>query len=210
MQNSQETTQTTTVYKTRINLISHLQAQGYNCDNYSEFSINETNAMIMNDQLDLLVTNDDTKKKIYVKYFLKKPLRPAYIYDFCSDLYEYDEILEAKDELMIIVNSPPNATLNDSSEHIWNMDNRFINIVCIQQLTFNIFENILVHKHIILSEEEEVVFRKKFHITSNSQIPEISRFDPVAKLIGIRPGQFCKIIRPSKTSIETFGYRFCI
>jgi DNA-directed RNA polymerase subunit H (RpoH/RPB5) len=206
MQTAHETTLTTTIHKTRKNLLSHLTAQGYNCDDYLNFSINETNALLDNDQLDLFVTNDATGKKIYVKYFLTKlqptkSLRENNIYEFCSDLYEYEEMLKDEDELMIIVSNPPNQQIDDLSRHIWNKDNRFVNVVCIQQLTFNIFENILVHEHIILNDEEETEFRKKFHITDNSQIPEISRFDPVAKMIGIRPGQFCKIIRPSKTSI---------
>jgi DNA-directed RNA polymerase subunit H (RpoH/RPB5) len=40
--------------------------------------------------------------------------------------------------------------------------------------------------------------------------PDISRFDPVARAIGIRPGDVCHIIRPSKTAIEADYYRICI
>ncbi len=50
----------------------------------------------------------------------------------------------------------------------------------------------------------------RYNITDKSQFPQISRFDPVAKAICLRPGQVCKIIRPSKTAIETTYYRFCI
>ena len=46
------------------------------------------------------------------------------------------------------------------------------------------------------------------HLT-NKQIPDISRFSPVAQLIGIRPGQICKIYRYSKTAINTDFYRVC-
>ena len=44
----------------------------------------------------------------------------------------------------------------------------------------------------------------------NSQWPEISRFDPVAQAIGLRPKQVCKIIRSSETSITNEYYRICI
>ena len=45
---------------------------------------------------------------------------------------------------------------------------------------------------------------------SDSQFPDISRFDPVAQAIGIRPGQVCEIIRPSKTAISAPYYRICM
>ena len=52
-------------------------------------------------------------------------------------------------------------------------------------------------------------WKEKYNITDNSQFPELSRFDPVAQAIGIRPGQLCKIERPSKTAIMADFYRIC-
>ena len=40
-------------------------------------------------------------------------------------------------------------------------------------------------------------------------MPQISRYDPVAQAIGLRPGQICKITRPSKTAITSNYYRIC-
>ena len=40
-------------------------------------------------------------------------------------------------------------------------------------------------------------------------IPGISRFSPVSQVLGIRPGQLCEIVRPSKTSITSKFYRIC-
>ena len=45
---------------------------------------------------------------------------------------------------------------------------------------------------------------------NDNQFPIISRFDPVAQSIGIRPGQVCEIIRPSKTAIIAPYYRVCV
>ena len=47
-------------------------------------------------------------------------------------------------------------------------------------------------------------------IIEEKDIPDISRFSPVSQVIGIRPGNFCKIIRPSKTSIKSDFYRVCL
>jgi len=66
-----------------------------------------------------------------------------------------------------------------------------------------------VPKHIILNNDEIDDMKKRYNITNNTELPEISRYDPVAQAIGMRPGQICKIIRPSKTAITTDYYRLC-
>jgi DNA-directed RNA polymerase subunit H (RpoH/RPB5) len=59
-------------------------------------------------------------------------------------------------------------------------------------------------------ESEVVGIMQKYNIADRSLFPDISRFDPVARVIGLRPGQVCNIIRPSKTAIEANYYRVCI
>ena len=44
---------------------------------------------------------------------------------------------------------------------------------------------------------------------SLSELPEISRFDPVASLMALRPGEIIEIIRPSPISIINKYYRLC-
>ena len=55
------------IYKSRVNILKQLGNQGYNVTDYSEFSINEIDTMFSNKQLDMLVTNENTDKKTYVK-----------------------------------------------------------------------------------------------------------------------------------------------
>ena len=47
-------------------------------------------------------------------------------------------------------------------------------------------------------------------VLEERKLPHISRFDPVAKFLGLRPGVICKIIRNSYTSGEAFYYRLCV
>jgi DNA-directed RNA polymerase subunit H (RpoH/RPB5) len=68
----------------------------------------------------------------------------------------------------------------------------------------------LVPPHRVLNESELILIRNKYNIMDDSQFPEISRFDPVAQAIGIRPGQVCEITRPSKTAISALYYRICV
>ena len=94
---------------------------------------------------------------------------------------------------------------------LYNNENRFVIVYNLKRLQFNILEHSLVPKVTILTDEEVEEFKKKYNITSTFKtMPEISRFDPQAQAICLRPGQICKFIRNSPTSLETPYYRVCI
>ena len=61
-----------------------------------------------------------------------------------------------------------------------------------------------------MKNSEVSIIMKKYNISDITQFPDISRFDPVAQVIGLRPGQVCEITRDSKTAIESNYYRYCI
>ena len=42
------------------------------------------------------------------------------------------------------------------------------------------------------------------------QLPEISRFDPQALAMCLRPGQICKFERDSATALKYEYYRICV
>jgi DNA-directed RNA polymerase subunit H (RpoH/RPB5) len=66
-----------------------------------------------------------------------------------------------------------------------------------------------VPEHIVMSAEEAAAVKQKYNIHDDSQIPDISRFSPVSQVIGLRPGELCRIYRPSKTAIKAEFYRIC-
>ena len=80
----------------------------------------------------------------------------------------------------------------------------------VKESIFNILEHSLVPPHKILTDDEKKKVYKQYNITNDSQFPEISRFDPVASALGMRPGDLCKIERPSPTAITSTYYRLCI
>jgi DNA-directed RNA polymerase subunit H (RpoH/RPB5) len=61
-----------------------------------------------------------------------------------------------------------------------------------------------------MSEEEVNKIKLQYNINNNNQFPEISRFDPVAQSIYMRPGEVCAIMRPSKSAILAPYYRICV
>jgi len=201
------------IFKSRKILLDILQYyQHYNTDEYNNFSINEVNAMYVHNQLDMLLekVEEGKKRKTYVSYYLGKTIKPANILEMIDDLYNLEEILTPEDTLMIITKDDMNETMTNLLKHIYEKDKTHIIIQSIKHLQFNILENVLVPPHRVLTNVELEEIRLKYNITDDAQFPDISRFDPVAKVIGIRPGQVCEIIRPSKTAIEGKYYRICI
>ena len=196
------------IYKSRNILIEILQNRDFNVDDYNEFSINEINIMVSNNQLDLLLENKNNTK-IFVKYYLGKSLRPNNIQEIVEDLFNLEEILSKDDELLIIVKDDINDSIKSMLVHIWNSQKIFVSIISLKRLQYNILNHSLVPQHIIMTEEEKLDVKKKYNVIDDSKFPEISRFDPVSTLIGLRPDNLCKIIRPSKTSITSEFYRLC-
>ena len=199
------------IYNSRKIVLELMAKQGYNINDYANFSVSEVNSMKQNNQLDMLLeTTDDIKKKIYIRYYLAARPAPKNIQEMIDDLYVLSETLQKTDTLFIIIKDEPNETLINELKHIWESDGIFIVIESIKRLQFNILEHILVPPHRVMSDTEVEDIMKKYNITDKVQFPDISRFDPVARVIGLRPGQVCHIIRPSKTAIEANYYRICV
>ena len=205
-----------TVYTSRNIILDLMGKQGYNIEDYGNFSVNEVNSMKQNNQLDMLLEKKEEnpvtkrKNKIYIRYYLGKTIRPSNLQEMIDDLFNLEEILKKDDTLFIIIKDEINETLTNELKHIWESDGIFIVIENIKRLQFNILDHELVPKHTILPESEVVNIMKKYNITDKIQFPDISRFDPVARAIGLRPGQLCHIVRPSKTAIKADYYRICI
>ena len=205
------------IYNSRKIVLELMAKQGYNINDYANFSVSEVNSMKQNNQLDMLLeTNDENvtpetpKRKIYIRYYLGVRPAPKNIQEMIDDLFVLTETLQKTDTLFIIIKDEPNETLINELKHIWESEGIFIVIESIKRLQFNILEHALVPPHTILKETEVDDIMKRYNITDKGQFPDISRFDPVARVIGLRPGQVCKIIRPSKTSIEANYYRVCV
>ena len=216
------------IYNSRTILLELMKQQGYVSHEYEGFSINEVNTMKKNNQLDLILeknTEENTKnntknnteekevnknnRKIYIKYYLAKALRPNNLEEIIDDLFIVEEVLTKKDTLLIVVKDEINETLLNKLKHIWESEKIFIIIQPIKRLQYNILNHVLVPPHYVLTEIEKNIIKKKYNIISDDYFPDISRFDPVAQAIGIRPGEVCFIDRPSKTAISAPYYRIC-
>ena len=194
------------VYNSRRILLDLMAKQGYNTSEYKDFSINEVNSMNNHKQLDMLMEHPEKKTKIYITFANDKALTSKIVTEIIEDLFE--EILTKKDTLMIISKEEINDSMMSLLKHIWEQDEILVIIQCIKSLQYNILDHVLIPPHRIMSEQEVVEMKRRWNIHSDTDLPEISRFDPVAQIIGIRPGEICEILRPSKTAIVAPYYRY--
>ena len=200
------------IFRSRNILLNQLsEKRGFDVSAYKDFSITEMHNLMKNDQLDMLLTNNDTGRKIFVKYHLSGKIKSngAQIYEYIDDLFDIEQILEPYDELIIIQQYNVNDALKSIIERVYINDKKFVNIFNINHYLFNVLNHKDVPNHTALTNEEKNAVMKQYYITDESQFPEISRFDPVAQAIGLRPDEVVEIIRPSPTAITTKYYRLC-
>ena len=197
------------IYKSRQTLVSQLKRAGYNTASVENVTSDELHYMNMHNDLDFKVDNGD--KKAIIKYFMNKTIKAKVIQEMTSELFEPDNVfIPDKCVIILISDTEPNASLQDLVKQIFAEEKIQIIIYNFKRLLFDVLDHVMVPKHTILTDVERAKFIEDFNIADDSNIPSISRFDPVAQAIFMRPGEICKITRASVNSIEGYYYRLCV
>ena len=84
-----------------------------------------------------------------------------------------------------------------------------IDFIPSQLVLMNILEHEFVPEHEIITSEEAKDLLEKYRITVD-YLPLILDTDPVARIIGAKPGDMVKITRKSHTAGESIIYRLCV
>ena len=87
------------IFASRKIILDLAKSRGFNIENYENFTINDILIMNTNKQLDMLLINNNTGKKIYYKYHLTTKIRGPHIQDYIEDIYSIDEVLKKVDDL---------------------------------------------------------------------------------------------------------------
>ena len=199
------------IYKSRKTILELLDYQDYDTTEYAGFSINEIDAMFTNSQLDMLVTKKTNQRKAYIKFSLNnKQIRPVELDNIIEDLFIIDNVLTKNDVLIVIIEVEPNDSIINRLKYLYDHDGIFVVVHNIKRLQFNILNHKLVPDCAVLDEEAVEALKKKVNIKSTLQLPEISRFDPQALAMCLRPGDVCQFIRDSATALTYNYYRICI
>lgn len=202
------------LYKSRKTIINLLSLLNYETKDYSDFSINEIDAMNKNEQLDMLILHkQELNKKVYIKFHLpekQKQISKAVLDDTIDDLFRTESTLTKDDTLIIVMDDEPNDSNIARMNYLYDHDGIFVVMHNIKRLQYNITEHSLVPKMTILSHDETTLLMKNKNISSLSQLPEISRYDPQALALCVRPNQVCMFERSSATALKCIYYRVCV
>jgi DNA-directed RNA polymerase subunit H len=203
-----------TFYNSRLNLLEILKTIGYNIDSYAGFSVNEIDERMKTMQLDMEIKNPKGEK-VYVKYLCDsktpmKMLNTKVLDQIIEDLFINTSTLEKKDTLILVIDGEPNDSMLDRFKYLHDHDGYFVVCHNIMRLQFNILKHEKVPKTEVATEQDVRDIMTKYNMTSREQFPEVSRFDPVSLALGLKPGQICKIYRPTPTAGISMFYRVCV
>lgn len=197
------------IYKSRKVILDLLARRGFAVDDYAGTSVSDVHTMYSNKQLDMLVVNPTTKRNLFVRYHLATRCLPKNVYELVDDLFDVEEVLKPDDELIIVTKERMNDTLRNLIKELYLNDGRFVNVYDLNNYLVNILDHELVAPHKVLDSKAAGKVAMRYNITNRSQFPEISRFDPAAQAIGLRPGQLCEIVRKSPTAVRSRYWRLC-
>ena len=203
-----------TFYNSRIHLLDILSTIGYDIEQYEGFSVNEIDERMKTMQLDMELKKP-TGEKAYVKYLCDnktpiKLLNSRILDQIIEDLFINSATLEKTDTLILIIDGEPNDSMHDRFKYLYDHDGYFVVCHNIARLQFNIMKHEKVPKSEVATEEEVREVMIKYNMTSRTLFPEVGRFDPVSLALCLRPGQICKIHRPTPTAGTSMFYRVCV
>jgi DNA-directed RNA polymerase subunit H (RpoH/RPB5) len=198
------------LFNARNVLLVQLETQGYDVSQYKNISTNELHALYSNQQLDMVVEKKDGSKALIHHSFAK--LRKENLDAIAESAFVIDAILsdKKKDMIVIVANYEPNDKLIARMKYMYDRDETMVVIRTLERLQFNLLDNNLVPNVAILTDEELDALKRDYSIRTLDQLPEISRFDPMALAIFMRPNQVCRLNRKSVTAVNYTYYRACV
>jgi len=119
--------------------------------------------------------------------------------------------LNKNDLLIMVVDTEITDNIKERLRTIYENYGHFVVMHNIARLQYNILEHVKNPKsfHILTNDEVEKLKRRIF-IRDTWQLPEISRFDPYALAICLRPGQIVQVTRTSVNSLDYDSWHYCL
>lgn len=204
---------TEAIYRSRITLFKVLEARGYSSQQYSKLGINElkvfataTNADIYSGLNMILPKKDDETKKCHIIYAFTKMNQ----FQRMLDQIKNQEYNSDTDEVIYMIQDSVNDTHSLVAAAAWSKYKLRVSFFCVYEIIVNPLEHELVPRHEQVPQEEVPALLKRLRVNEKSQLPLIRyHTDPIARLLGLVPGDIVKITRPSPSTGEYIVYRAC-
>ena len=149
--------------------------------------------------------------QVMVKYLTNSKVRNQNIITCIDEIYE-KEIIGPNDVLVIITRDKVTyqGVLEEYINRLHYRDGKYVQILWLNHLQFNITKHDLVPSYRIMLEKEKDELLKKLYIEDEKELPFILITDPVARFYGVRVGQVCEIIHNNDTNGKNKFYRLCV
>jgi DNA-directed RNA polymerase subunit H (RpoH/RPB5) len=139
--------------------------------------------------------------KIKILYYLPSKFRWVEL----KKIFEDDE---EKYTLILLIVREKVSQNNLKFIHGLNLS---VQIFDIKEVQFNIRDHVLVPKHELIRDENEVKsIIERYNLKTKFQLPHILKNDPMSKYLGLKSGDVIKVSRTSPTSGEYIIYRCCL
>jgi DNA-directed RNA polymerase subunit H (RpoH/RPB5) len=210
------------LYRSRVTLLDHLEEFGYDTTKYRKFSPKEIGEMVKAGppnaiapafQMNLVRKEDSTvvgTENCMVVYTLGriKQKLPKVLGDILTP--EDGTFDTETTELIIVTLEPIAPNFNAAAAGAWLNSKARVRFFQAASIINNPLKHFLVPKHVKMLVEEEEPFLKD-NYAKKSQLPRIKfHEDPVARMLGLVPGDIVKITRPSASAGECIMYRVCV
>ena len=117
-------------------------------------------------------------------------------------------LLEDRFSLYILVTREKLSSVN--VKQLTEM-NKHIDIFDVTELLFNISHHSLVPKHEAIRDATSIKdILERYRVKTRHQLPIILKSDPMARYLGLRPGELVRITRISPGAGEYILYRCCV
>lgn len=202
-----------------------LANQGYDTREYEDEDLAMTEEMMRAGALDMFMrrailatgangadgANDEEEQfvQVYVWYCTAQQYsRPAAILEKVEALRDAG-MLRPEDTLYIVGPDDPKDRLTILLNELWTRppaERVFAAITTVPRTQFDWARSKYAFKHTLLSPEQTAAIEDRYEAPGEpGKLPEISRHDPGAVYIALRPGEICHIARPKGDF-----YRRCI
>lgn len=203
------------IYRSRQSLLDILEARDYDVAAYRKFSPAEATAAAdaFTGLSFKVFKKSDPTKVCEVRYANISRQKLDTFFEEFSDVSENTEVIVmmsgAVTDAHHLIALKQYMKLKDETEEKVRRKLR-VSFFSIYMLVVNPLNHILVPKHEIVPEAQHKDLMESMYITSKSKFPEIKfHVDPIARCIGVVPGDIVKITRASASSGESIVYRVC-
>lgn len=178
------------LYKIRNTSLEMIEDRGFKVPEHIK-KLQFENFKILYETKNINILFEDNGKHVYIYYHIDdtKNLGKNDLKTLIRNIHEETKDLETR--IILVLNGKPNASVkkelqNDIYKYTENFQRK--------HLVFNVSKHILVPKHVLLTKEEKKDVLERYNVTEG-QLPKIKLDDPMAKYLGLKLGDVCKIER---------------